>query len=342
MGPTLESGRRLFDSPKANQENDFMKRMLCVLATVVSMPALAEEVTLNGLSAFAIGTTFSRPFEAFVDWVNEHGQGTIQIELLGGPEAIPPFELGNAVASGIVDVANVTSAYYTTLIPVAEALHLATNTVQDQRQNGCFDTIDAIHQEQMNAKYLARTGDHVAFHLYLTKPIDEPDLTGLTIRTTPVYRAMFEALGATLVNTAPGEVYSALERNAIDGYGWPIQGILDLGWDEQTRYRVDPGFYQADVNILVNLETWNALGAEQKAVLESAAAWVEEQNSTNLVINETEAQRQADAGIQVIEFDGAGTEHWLQTAQAAGWAAVAELDGALAEILKRCLDPSSE
>ena len=81
------------------------------------------------------------------------------------------------------------------------------------------------------------------FHLYLTKPITKPDLTGFKIRITPVYRDFFTALGATVVQTAPGEVYTALERGVVDGYGWPIGGIFDFGWHEKTKYRVDPGFY---------------------------------------------------------------------------------------------------
>lgn len=42
------------------------------------------------------------------------------------------------------------------------------------------------------------------------------------------------ALGATVVQTAPGEVYTALERGVVDGYGWSITGIFDLGWHEKT------------------------------------------------------------------------------------------------------------
>ena len=79
--------------------------------------------------------------------------------------------------------------------------------------------------------------------VYLTKPIAKPDLTGLKIRITPVYRDFFTALGATVVQTAPGEVYTALERGVVDGYGWPTAGIFDLGWHEKTKFRVDPGFY---------------------------------------------------------------------------------------------------
>ena len=166
-----------------------MRWMLVAVAALAAVPSAAEEVTLRGVSAFALGTTFSRPFEAFVQWVNANGEGTIQIDLRGGPETMSPFEVGNAVSTGVVDIANNTSAFYTGLVPAGDALHLATNTIQDQRANGCFEQIDAIHREQMNVKYLARTGDHIAFHLYLTKRIDRPDLRGLTIRTTPVYRA---------------------------------------------------------------------------------------------------------------------------------------------------------
>ncbi|MEY8842726.1 ABC transporter substrate-binding protein, partial [Cribrihabitans sp. XS_ASV171] len=132
---------------------------------LTAIPATAEEV-LRGVTAFAQGTTFSRPFEAFVERVNETGKGVVQINFVGGPEAVPPFELGNAVSTGVVDIANVTSAFYPNLLPTGDALHLATNTVQDQRENGCFDKIDALHQDQMNVKYLARTGDHIQFHLY--------------------------------------------------------------------------------------------------------------------------------------------------------------------------------
>jgi TRAP-type transport system periplasmic protein len=315
----------------------FSVSALVAVSMIAAGSAAAEEVTLRGVSAFAQGTAFSRPWEAFVDYVNENGEGVLQINSIGGPEAVPPFEVGNAVQSGVVDIANVTGAFYTNLIPEADALKLSTNTIQEQRENGCYDVINQIHQDKMNAYFLARTGDHVPFHLYLTKPIEGPDLSGLTIRTTPVYRAFFEKLGANLVQTAPGEVYTALERGSIDGYGWPTQGILDLGWDEQTKYRVDPGFYQVDVNVLVNLDVWNGLGDEQKAVLEEAAAWIEEKNADNLEINEAEREKQAEAGIETIELTGADAETWTNEAQATGWAAVEAVDAEAAGSLRACM-----
>lgn len=315
----------------------YLRSMAAVAAILVAFPATAEEVVLRGASAFGLQTNFSRDFVAFTDWVNENGKGEIQIEIMGGPEAVPTFELGNAVQTGVVDIANNTSAFYANLVPAGDALHLAQNTIQDQRANGCYEVVDRIHQEQMNVKFLARTGDNTPFHLYLTKPIDKPDLTGLTLRTTPVYRAMFEKLGATLVQTAPGEVYTALERGSIDGYGWPSQGILDLGWHEKTAYRVDPGFYQVDVNFLVNLDTWGKLTDAQKAILEQGAEWIEARNQLNIERNVSEFKAQADAGIETITFEGDDAAKWADTAQTEGWAKVTEIDAALSAELRSCM-----
>ena len=63
------------------------------------------------------------------------------------------------------------------------------------RKNGGFDYMAKLYDEKMNAIFLARQIDNNPFHLYLTKPIAKPDLTGLKIRITPVYRDFFQALG---------------------------------------------------------------------------------------------------------------------------------------------------
>lgn len=309
------------------------------LAVCASGAAFAQQVTLRGVNAFQEGSAFAKPFEDFIKKVNEDGKGVIRIQYIGGPKAMPPFEVGNAVKTGVVDIANVTSAFYTNLMPEAESLKLATQTIQQQRKSGAWEFLNKLHNEKMNVWYLARTGDGVPFHLYLNKPIDKADLHGLTLRVTPIYRAFFAALGANLVQTPPGEVYTALERGVVDGYGWPIQGIFDLGWQEKTKYRVDPGFYQVDVNILVNQDRWKKLTDAQRDVLTKAAAWVEDRNKLNADINAAERKRQADAGIKTIKLEGAELDKWNKTAQDAGWAYVKEIAPKNADELRRLLAP---
>src|SRR5699024_10233038 len=127
-----------------------------------------------------------------------------------------------------------------------------------------WEYINKLHNDKMNVWYLARTGDGTPFHLYTTKPVEEANLEGFTVRVTPIYRSFFEALGASSVQTPPSEVYTSLERGVVDGYVWSIQGIFDLGWQEVTEGRVDPGFYTSDVVILVNLDKWVSLSDEQR------------------------------------------------------------------------------
>lgn len=297
--------------------------LIVALSCCFVMEVCAKEVTLKAVSSFAEGTRFSKNFEQFVKKVNAEGKGLVQINYIGGGgKVMNPFEVGNAVRGGVVDMANVTGAFYTNLLPEADALKLIQIPIQEVRKNGGWELINKLHNEKLNSYFLAKQGDGVPFQLYLTKKIDKPDLNGLKIRVTPVYRAFFAALGATVNRTPPGEVYTALERGVVDGYGWPIQGIFDLGWQEVTKFRVDPGFYSVDVNVLINLDKWKSLSPEQQAFLKKMGTWLESLNAENPEINKTEIKRQADAGIKTITFSPELSKQYLDTAYKAGWDAV--------------------
>jgi TRAP-type transport system periplasmic protein len=284
--------------------------------------AAAQETTLKAVTSFAEKTFYSRGFERFIDKVNADGKGVIQINYVGGPKAMPPFEVGNALKGGVVDIANVTGAFYTNVMPEADAWKLTERPMRELRANGGFDYMAKLYDQKMNAIVLARHIDNNPFHVYLTKPINSPDLTGLKLRITPVYRDFFQAMGATVVQTAPGEVYTALERGVVDGYGWPITGIFDLGWHEKTKFRVDPGFYSAEVSILINKATWAKLTDQQKRILTDAGTWIEAQADEVPRENEADIAKQAAAGIKVITFSPEQAAAYRQKAYEAGWAGV--------------------
>ncbi len=286
----------------------------------------AAEVTIKAVSAFAEGTNFSKNFERLIDRVNEQGKGVIQIDYLGGGgKVMSPFELGNAIRTGVVDIGNLPGAFYTNLMPEADALKMLENSLNEIKPGPVWDYFNNLHNEKVNAYFLGRSKAKVPFHLYTNKLIEARDLTDMKIRVTPIYRAFFASLGATAVRTAPGEVFTALERGVVDGYGWPIQGIFDLGWGEVTKFRVDPGFYSAAVEVLVNLDTWNDLDDEKRQILQDAAAWMEQTgDAEDLALNRSESLRQAGEGIVAINFDGAEGRRYLDAAYEEGWKAIIE------------------
>lgn len=303
------------------------RRLSARLAAALACGALvtwqtvqAQETALRVVSAFPESSVYVKHLEKWIAKVNAEGKGLVQLNFIGGPKAIPTFEVGNAVRTGVVDMAMSTGAFYTNIMPEADALKLTQVTVQELRKNGGIDYINKVWNEKGNMYYLARMTDHTPFHIYLNKKIDKPDLSGLKIRITPVYRDFFQALGATVMQTAPGEVYTALERGVVDGYGWPIGGIFDANWHQHTKFRVDPGFYNAEVSILLNLDAWKKLGAKQRDYLQTQGIALEAQNEYWKQYNAEETTRQAKAGLQTIKFDEATTKAFVARAYEVGWA----------------------
>src|SRR5262245_11206524 len=241
-----------------------MRRIVCLALAFAPGLHAAPEVPLRMVSAIPENQYYVKRTLEWVDKVNREGKGTLQINFIGGPKAIPTFEVGNAVKTAVVDLGFSTGAFYTNVMPEADFLKLSETSAAEQRKNGGYELINKIWAEKANMRYLAKVVEFTPFHLYLNKKIDKPDLTGLKIRITPVYREFFQSMNAQVMTTAPGEVYTALERGVIDGYGWPIHALFDLNWQEKTKFRVDPGFYNAEVSLIMNLDRYKGLPAKAR------------------------------------------------------------------------------
>lgn len=293
-----------------------------VLFALVASTSHGAEITLKAVTAFGKDTFFAKRFNAFVEKVNAEGKGVMKIQVVGGPESMPPFEVGNALRAGVVDFANSTGVFHANLVPEALAMTLAEKPMAELRANGGYALLDKIHREKANMVWLARVSDGLEYHIYTSKKPTGSDFSGYKLRSVPVYRAFFQAIGAAPLQVPPGEVYTALERGVVDGYGWPSMGIFDLGWQEKTKYRVDPGFYNVEVSFFMNQNTWKKLDASQRAFLEKQIAWVEAQTAEDLKAAEDEKARQAKAGIETFELPAAEVNLFRAKAYEAGWKGV--------------------
>jgi TRAP-type C4-dicarboxylate transport system substrate-binding protein len=299
----------------------------------------AQETTLRLVSAFAENGIYVQRLQPWIQKFNAEGKGVLQINFIGGPKAIPPFEAGNAVKTGVVDMAMSTGAFYTNVMPEADFLKLTQIPVAQQRKNGAFDAINKVWNEKGNMQYLARMVENQPFHIYTNKKVDKPDLTGLKIRITPVYRDFFQALNANVITTPPGEVYTALERGVVDGYGWPIGGIFDLNWHEKTKFRIDPGFYDAEVSLIMNLPAYKKLSEPQRAYLQKQLLALESGNTFWARYTTDEIARQEKAGIQTIRFDAATSKAFRDKAYEVGWASAVKQSPEIAARFKPLFVP---
>jgi TRAP-type mannitol/chloroaromatic compound transport system substrate-binding protein len=101
------------------------------------------------------------------------------------------------------------------------------------------------------------------------------DLKGLKFRIAGFAGKVMERLGAVPQNIPGGDIYPALEKGTIDAAEWV--GPYDdqkLGFVKVAPYYYYPGFWEgsAQLDFFINTKAWDALSADNKAIVEAAAA----------------------------------------------------------------------
>lgn len=272
------------------------------LLAAQSVSVSAAEVKLKAAAFLPVKSVYVQQFMHVVDQVNKQCSGRVNVSVVG-PEAIKSLEQWNALKTGVVDMHYGPPNYYSGAMLEGDVISLARNESAAQRANGAWKLINEQHNKKLNAWYLTHLMNGVRFHIYTSKPAQGMHFDGMRLRSTPVYDAFFKSLGANPVRMAPPEVYTALERNAVDGYGWPLWGIADFGWHKYTKYRYGPGFISAAVAILVNLDKWKSLEEPQRQCLTEVAMWAEgEWPKWRAAEDGKQRKVQDDAGIKEVDL----------------------------------------
>ena len=291
-----------------------------------AVPASAA-TTLTAASCFPIGSPPSRAFEALVKEINAKGGDAVKVDLKGGAPAIgSPFTLTQKTARGAYDLVGCTEAYFGNVLPEAPVFRLSNMTYAELRKNGALDYMQGLLAEK-NLFFIARHDDNGPFHLWLSKPIDKPDLTGLHLRVSPVYTPFFKALGATTQLSNIAQVYTYMENGTVQGFGWPAVGWVPA-WIKVTKFRVDPGFYKAVLHTLANLKAWKKTPEAARAAITKVALEFEDKSESTGANFMARYKKQVDwmasEGMTTITFTGAEGAKWSKTAQDAAWAQVVE------------------
>jgi TRAP-type C4-dicarboxylate transport system substrate-binding protein len=308
--------------------------------TATTAAPTGESVTIKVVSFLAETNTMNDGLWMLQELVEEKSGGRLTIEWGGGPEAIPSFQLAEALRSGVVEMAWTAHTFNVAQIPAVEGAKLTRLTPWEERETGVSDFYNELYEANLNAVYLGSGTPGLTYNLYTTVPIETvADFQGKTMRVTPAYKAFVEALGAAPVTTDPGEVFTALERNLVVGYGWPSVGISDFGWNEVTKFVVEPAFYQVDVCALINKSVWDNMPEDLQDILVEAMQEVERMAFDHFA-NEIKEDRAAllAGGIQEAALDGAEAEGYIELAYESGWAEVIGKAGDTGTQLRSLID----
>ncbi|WP_420006298.1 hypothetical protein [Arenibacterium sp. LLYu02] len=327
-----------------------MKKILFAMAAAAAMlqgtPTMAQEV-LRAIHALPENNDTTRKFRQFIDIVNRNGEGVVQIEIIGGPESIPSNQQDTALRNGVVDMQEGPSGYYFGVVPEGNALQGATITSQEARENGAFEILNDAWRDRLGAELIGWIGAETKYYIYLREdPVltedGGVDFSGLKFRSVGTYRDWFTSLGVENIMMPQPEVFSALERGIIDGFGW-ISIVTDVGVNRLISARVGPPVWRANTVIMMNGDRYDALSDEAKTILAEAAIELENSISETMpdLVAADEAQ-QAEAGVEFVTIEGEAGEAYVRQAHDLVWDALEAASPEFTAEIKPLMYPQPE
>jgi len=236
---------------------------LAVSACLVTVgTAQAEEVTLNAVSLAPKKVAISKGFHQFVDSMNAKFAGELKIVWRGGPEVIPPFKQAESVRKGAIDLAFTSPSYYSGILPSSPVSNFSYKSFEEIRDSGFFDRMAELHAEKGLVLLGEVPATKLQFHIFTGEKLNSlDDISGKKIRVFPTVLPIAAALGASPLVLPMGEIFTAMERGAIDGF---IRGAA--GWAPQFEgivgTAVGTGFYRAGFPVLINPKAWGKLSPD--------------------------------------------------------------------------------
>ncbi|MDE2607316.1 MAG: TRAP transporter substrate-binding protein [Burkholderiales bacterium] len=219
--------------------------------------------------------------EVFANKVKAMSGGKFEITVHAGGELMPPFGVVDGVQQGTVEICH-TAPYYFFGKNEVFALGCAIPFGLNSRQMTAwmYDGNGLKLLREFYAKYniVNFPGGNTGAQMggWFRKEIKSvADLKGLKFRIGGFAGKVIERMGGVPQNIPGGEIYQALEKGTIDAAEWigPYDD-LKLGFNKVAPYYYYPGWWEGgpELDFFINDKAWNALSADHKAIVETAAS----------------------------------------------------------------------
>lgn len=287
-----------------------------------SVVGAEETITLRAVAPINPSSYVSAPIFLFKDFVEERTGGKVKVNVIGADEVVPSANQFEALQNGVVDVIVGMTSYYSGIVPEAMVLLYTKLSPAEQRESGLFDALAKAHYEKGGVLYYAHAGGGptTAFRYYLREKVNAADFSGMKMRVSGSIRAFTEALGATPVSIPFSDVYLALERGLVDGFGTTYAGITHDALHEVTKYVLDHPIYSLNDVILLNEQTWASIPEETRKLLTDAAPEFErvvEEYNAKIMKEEDELLR--SHGMELFQLSEQESKKFYSLSYSSGW-----------------------
>lgn len=224
--------------------------------------------------------------ERFAQLVEAMSGGQMRIRVYGAGDLVPAFETFDAVSQGGAEMGHGASYYWRGKHPATPFFTAVPFGLNAQEMNAWIsrgggqklwdDLYAGFNLKPFRA---GCTGTQMAG--WYNKEINSlADLRGLRIRIPGLGGEVMRKVGATPVQLPGGEVYTAMQTGAIDAAEWvgPYNDIT-FGFQRIARYYYYPGWQEPGplLELIINLEKWQALPPRLQTIIETAALAVNQE-----------------------------------------------------------------
>jgi tripartite ATP-independent transporter DctP family solute receptor len=244
----------------------------------VAAPALAQEVTLHLGHVQQATHPMQIASERFADIVAEKSGGTMKI-IVYPAEQLAGLRAGaEGVQLGTIDMywpdsgtlGNWQPKYSFVSLPFIFADYDAAIAVMDSLEAEITESM----RNDLNVERLAWSPSGFRVIMSSKHAVGSAaDMKGMKIRVPeiPIYVSAFSALHANGTPLPWGDVYSAIQTGVVDAVEGPPAAIQTSAIQEVTKYMARTNHIMTDINLLMNLDRFNSLTAEQQQILRDAA-----------------------------------------------------------------------
>jgi TRAP-type mannitol/chloroaromatic compound transport system substrate-binding protein len=294
-------------------------RASTVGAGAAAASTLAAPVYAQGNRTLTMVTSWPRGFAVLDDaasylekFVGELSGGSLTIDKKAPGELVGAFEVFDAVSSGQADMYHSADYYfisqhpgyaYFTAVPFGGTAQEVTNWYYHGGGQELHDELGEI----FNLKGLLAGNSGSQSGGWFRKEINSADdFNGLKFRMPGLGGQVLGKLGASVQNIPGGELYQALSSGALDGLEW-VGPMADerAGFQEVAKIYYTAGFHEPGSALAcnINLDVWNDLSDQHKAILNYASQAVNQfQLSETLANNGAALARLQAQGVKTLQF----------------------------------------
>jgi TRAP-type mannitol/chloroaromatic compound transport system substrate-binding protein len=295
--------------------------ILCAGAIASAAAAFPAPAISQGIREFKMATSWPKGLPGLGSSAERIGQAItaatgnrIQVTVFGAGEIVKPFEVFDAVSSGVVDMYHSAEYYWERRSPgfnffAAVPFGFTANEMAAWVHFGGGQALWDELSANYNIKPLLSTNTGVQMGGWFTKEVNSPEsYTGLKYRMPGLGGEVLRRLGAVVVNLPGGEIIPALRSGAIDASEWvgPWNDMV-LGLHKASKFYYYPGFHEPGTVLAtgINRARWDSLTSEDRNLITTVANAEYTHSLAEFNANNAKALQELrqDKNVEIRKFD---------------------------------------